>query len=135
MLEHDDLEERLAHDGMNVRYNLVIPLDAHPELASSSDPATPALRGDLLFVSADPAQRNLDFLVVETKRHQGEGLGAELLHRIAEQIASSQRRLTELFAAPEGHVPIDQPLRSWQLSTVHSIELFHTARRLKVRRW
>ena len=108
--------------------NLVIPLDAHPELASGSDPLAPALRSDLLFVSGDPVQRSLDFLVVETKCHRGEGLGAELRQRIAEQIDASQQRLTALFAVSEDHPPIDQSLRSWKLSTVLNFYLNRSQR-------
>ena len=108
--------------------NLVIPLDAHPELASGRDPLAPALRSDLLFVSGDPVQRSLDFLVVETKCHRGEGLRAELRQRIAEQIDASQQRLTALFAVSEDHPPIDQSLRSWKLLTVLNFYLNRSQR-------
>ena len=76
---------------------LVIPLDAHPELATHGDPNSPKLRGDLLIVSADPVHRRLDFLLVETKCHSGSGLSADLRATIAAQLDSSMDSLRQAF--------------------------------------
>jgi len=97
---------------------IVIPLDAHPELAVPTEEGASALRGDLLVVSANPAERLVEFMVIESKCHRGTGLGADLRNRITEQVTASADRLIELFQADDSNDRVDRSLRSWQLTTV-----------------
>jgi len=99
---------------------LVIPLDAHTELAGEhEDPAAPRLRGDLLVVRANPATHVIDFLLVEAKCYRGAGLSAELHAEIAAQLDSSDRSLREVFD-PAWTDPdrIDRDVQSWRLANV-----------------
>ncbi len=99
---------------------IVIPLDAHPELAAHpDDPSAPRLRGDLLVVSADPTARQLDFLLVEAKCHRGTGVGAELRGGIAAQLRSSEEALRAAFdPARQDPDRIDRAVQSWRLAGV-----------------
>jgi DNA phosphorothioation-dependent restriction protein DptH len=105
-----------AHDLLSD--SVVVPLDAHSELAAGSDSSEPALRGDLLVISADTTRRHLDFLLVEAKCHRGTGLSGELRGRIRAQLGASERRLQELFKIRDENDRVDRAVRSWQLSTV-----------------
>jgi len=95
---------------------MVVPLDAHPELAKRD--AGPALRGDLLVVSADPDHRHLDLLVIESKCHSGSGLDDSLRARIHDQVMSSAAALRDTFEIAELDDRIDRHVQSWRLSTV-----------------
>lgn len=109
---------------------LVIPLDAHTELAGQhEDPAAPRLRGDLLVVRANPATHVIDFLLVETKCYRGAGLSAELREEIAAQLDSSGRSLREVFN-PAWTDPdrIDRDVQSWRLTNVLNFYLDRAVR-------
>jgi hypothetical protein len=95
---------------------MAIPLDAHPELAVSA--AGTGLRGDLLLVSADPDNRHLDFLVVETKCHSGAGLESSLRARIHEQVTATAAALRERFEIAAVDDRVDRQVQSWQLAEV-----------------
>lgn len=96
---------------------LVIPLDAHPELADDrEDPRAPRLRSDLLVVRADPASRVLDFLIVETKCIGGDRLGGDLRERIDAQVSASEESLRRLFATKDPGDRIDRAVMAWRLS-------------------
>jgi hypothetical protein len=96
---------------------LVIPLDAHPELAMDrEDPAAPRLRSDLLVVRADPGNRVLDFLVVETKCITGDRLGGDLRERIQAQVGASEESLRRMFAPKAVDDRIDRVIMSWRLT-------------------
>lgn len=100
--------------------SVVVPLDAHQELASGGDAsAGPNLRGDLLVVSADPESRQLDFLLVEAKCRTGAGIDAHLRGQICAQLQSSAQSLREAFD-PNYSMPdrIDRSVQSWRLSGV-----------------
>ncbi len=98
---------------------IVIPLDAHPELAHYVDGDGPHLRGDLLVVSADVATHTLDFLLVETKCYSGSGMSVDLRSSIAAQLASSKRALGHAFDPHEQDPDrLDRSVQSWRLSTV-----------------
>lgn len=108
---------------------VVIPLDAHPELArrsASSDPQE--LRSDLLVVSADPYSSHLSFLVVEAKCLSGGGLGAELRGRIDAQTTSSVAGLRDAFELAELDGRIDRQVQSWKLTTVLNFYLGRAVR-------
>ena len=97
---------------------IIIPLDAHPELAVPTEEGAAALRGDLLVVSVDATERLIDFMVIESKCHRGTGLGDDLRNRIAQQVTASAERLRALFWPLETEDRVDRALRSWQLTTV-----------------
>jgi DNA phosphorothioation-dependent restriction protein DptH len=108
---------------------LVIPLDAHPELAMDrEDPAAPRLRSDLLVVRADPKARLIDFLIVETKCIGGDRLGGDLRERIEAQVNASEESLRRLFAPKAGGDRIDRAVMSWRLTRLLDFYLDRAAR-------
>lgn len=110
--------------------SIVIPLDAHPELVAR-DLATgaPKLRGDLLVVSASPAERHLQFLIVEAKCYSGAGLGEDLREGITAQLRNSEVGLRERFD-PDLRDPdrLDRVVQSWQLANVLAFYLDRAVR-------
>jgi DNA phosphorothioation-dependent restriction protein DptH len=99
---------------------LILPLDAHPELAErDDDPLAPRLRGDVLVVTADPLGRTLRMLLVETKCYSGSGMSSDLRERIAAQLAGSETALRERFD-PDLHDPdrLDRAIQTWRLASV-----------------
>ncbi|MGI8552043.1 MAG: hypothetical protein ACR2PL_14845, partial [Dehalococcoidia bacterium] len=109
---------------------VVIPLDAHPELAEhEGDPLAPSLRGDLLLARAAPSQRQIDLLLVEAKCHAGTGLSADLRSSIAAQLQSSENGLRERFD-PSWREPdrIDRAVQNWRLASVLTFYLERACR-------
>lgn len=110
---------------------MIVPLDAHPELAAQADdPSEPQMRGDLLVVSTDPVRRHLDLLLVEAKNYGREGaLGADLRQRIREQLQSSEQALRQQFD-PTWTDPdrIDRAVQSWRLGQVLTFYLERAVR-------
>jgi len=99
---------------------MMIPLDAHPELAQPGrDAGMPNLRGDLLVVSGDPVERRLDFLLVEAKCRKGKGIDDALRAEIGQQLAASEAALRAAFD-PRAHEPdrIDRAVQTWRLANV-----------------
>ena len=108
--------------------SVVVPLDAHPELARKATPGIQEFRSDLLVVSADPATCHLNFLVVEAKCLSGVGLSADLRSRIDAQTASSATGLREAFEIAEVDDRIDRQVQSWRLTTLLSFYLQRAVR-------
>lgn len=101
---------------------MIIPLDAHPELAQAPrDAGSPNLRGDLLIVSADHVERRLDFLLIEAKCRKGTGIDDALRNEIGQQLAASEAALRAAFD-PQMHEPdrIDRAVQTWRLANVLS---------------
>jgi DNA helicase HerA-like ATPase len=108
---------------------IVVPLDAHPELARREADDAPHLRGDLLVVTADPSTRHLDMLLVEVKCHAGTGISVGLREAIATQLGSTEQALREAFD-PLRREPdrIDRAVQSWRLAGVLHFYLERAAR-------
>lgn len=115
-------------DGL-LRHHLLIPIDAHQSLLNSRDDDAPNLRGDLLLVQLDPANRRLTFHVVEVKYRKhlsGSVARNELADHIAEQVVATRKALENRFDSDAKRV--DHQLRSRELISLLEFYLERASR-------
>jgi DNA phosphorothioation-dependent restriction protein DptH len=102
---------------------ILIPVDSHPELFGSRRPAGgdgPKLRCDLIRVQVQRSRLVATFIEVKSR---GASPGDELLHRIADQLTSTEEVFRDLFFRDPPRVD-----RSLQRSRLASILRFYLGR-------